>query len=135
LFGEFNFDMLKALVEEMNRYNETPTQALEMLNAKPEYDDGAKYEIVLISGGKELKKQAVSPDVWRGNPLAVKGIHIEYDTDPDDDNADWVDLRFTPENLINLNSQEGKFTFESKGARLILTRVREKTFDYTALAF
>ena len=135
LFAEFNFDMLKALVEEMNRYNETPTQALEMLNAKPEYDDGAKYEIVLISGGKELKKQAVSPDVWRGNPLAVKGIHIEYDTDPDDDNADWVDLRFTPENLINLNSQEGKFTFESKGARLILTRVREKTFDYTALAF
>jgi len=40
LFGEFNFDMLKALVEEMNRYDETPTEALEMLNAKPEYDDG-----------------------------------------------------------------------------------------------
>ena len=54
LFGEFNFDMLKALVEEMNRYNETPTEALEMLNAKPEYDDGAKYEIKLIDGGKEI---------------------------------------------------------------------------------
>lgn len=135
LFGEFNFDMLKALVEEMNRYNETPSEALEMLNAKPEYDDGAKYEIVLINGGKELTKQAVSPDIWKGNPLAVKGINIEYDTDPNDDDADWADIRFTPENLINLNSQEGKFTFESKGARLILTRIREKTFDYSNLAF
>ncbi len=59
--------MLKALVEEMNRYNETPTEALEMLNAKPEYDEGAKYEIKLVDAGKEIK--AVFPDVWRGNPL------------------------------------------------------------------
>jgi len=135
LFGEFNFDMLKALVEEMNRYNETPTEALEMLNAKPEYDDGAKYDIVLINEGEELTKQAVSPDIWKGNPLAVKGIHIEYDTAPNDDDADWADLYFTPENLINLNSQEGKFIFESKGSRLILTRVKEKAlFDYSRLA-
>jgi hypothetical protein len=134
LFGEFNFDMLKALVEEMNRYNESPTEALEMLNAKPEYDEGAKYEIKLINGGKEIK--TISPDYWRGNPLAVKGVNIEYDPDPEDDDANWVDLRFTPEHLINLNSQEGKFIFESKGARLILTRAKEKAlYDYSALAF
>ncbi len=133
LFGEFNFDMLKALVEEMNRYGETPTEALEMLNAKPEYDEGAKYEIKLIDGGREIS--SVSPEIWRGNPLAVKGVNIEYDTDPNDDEAEWKDLRFTPENLINLNSQEGKFVFESKGARLILTRVKDKAlYDYSHLA-
>jgi hypothetical protein len=126
--------MLKALVEEMNRYNETPTEALEMLNAKPEYDEGAKYEIKLVDGGKEIK--AVFPDIWRGNPLAVKGVNIEYDPDPSDDDSEYVDLRFTPEHLINLNSQEGKFIFESKGARLILTRAKEKAlYDYSALAF
>ncbi len=133
LFGEFNFDMLKALVEEMNRYGETPTEALEMLNAKPEYDEGAKYEIKLIDGGREIS--SVSPEIWRGNPLAVKGVNIEYDADPNDDEAEWKDLRFTPENLINLNSQEGKFVFESKGARLILTRVKDKAlYDYSHLA-
>ena len=133
LFGEFNFDMLKALVEEMNRYDETPTEALEMLNAKPEYDEGAKYEIKLVDGGKEIK--SVSPEIWRGNPLAMKGVNIEYDPDPNDDDSDWVDLRFAPEHLINLNSQEGKFIFESKGARLILTRAKEKAlFDYSHLA-
>jgi len=131
--GEFNFDMLKALVEEMNRYDETPTEALEMLNAKPEYDDGAKYEIKLIDGGKEIS--GVDPKIWKGNPLATKGVSVEYDPDPNDDDANWVDLRFAPEHLINLNSQEGKFVFESKGARLILTRVKEKAlYDYSHLA-
>jgi hypothetical protein len=125
--------MLKALVEEMNRYNETPTEALEMLNAKPEYDDGAKYEIKLIDGGKEIS--GVDPKVWKGNPLATKGVSVEYDPDPNDDDSSWVDLRFAPEHLINLNSQEGKFVFESKGARLILTRVKEKAlYDYSHLA-
>ncbi len=49
--NEFNFDMLKALVEEMNRYNETPTDALAMLNAKPEFDIGWMYITVLKSLG------------------------------------------------------------------------------------
>lgn len=135
LFGEFNFDMLKALVEEMNRYNETPTEALEMLNAKPEYDQGARYSIKLIDSGREIPENALGNDEWRGNPLAVSGVRVEYDTNPNDDEAEWKDFCFTPENLINLNSQEGKFIFESKGARLILTRVKEKAlYDYSALA-
>lgn len=135
LFNQFNFDMLKALVEEMNRYNESPTEALEMLNAKPEYDSGARYDITLIDGGKEIPVERLDRNEWRGNPLAVAGVSIEYDTDPNNDEAEWKDFRFTPENLINLNSQEGKFIFESKGARLILTRVRDKAlYDYSALA-
>lgn len=135
LFGEFNFDMLKALVEEMNRYGETPTEALEMLNAKPEYDQGARYEIKLIDEGKEVPVDVLGTHEWRGNPLAVAGVRVEYDTDPNNDEAEWKDFRFTPENLINLNSQEGKFIFESKGARLILTRVKEKAlYDYSYLA-
>lgn len=136
LFGEFNFDMLKALVEEMNRYNETPSEALEMLNAKPEYDQGARYQIKLIDEGREVPTNVLDREEWHGNPLAVNGVCVEYDTNPNDDEADWKDFRFTPENLVSLNSQEGKFIFESKGARLILTRVKEKAmFDYSALSF
>ena len=135
LFGEFNFDMLKALVEEMNRYGETPTEALEMLNAKPEYDNGASYEICLLDEGKEISTSLLDESTWRGNPLATAGVHVEYDPDPDDDDVSYKDFRFTPENLINVNSQEGKFIFESKGARLILTRVKEKAlYDYSVLS-
>ena len=134
LFNQFNFDMLKALVEEMNRYNESPSEALEMLNAKIEYDDGAKFDLKLIDNGVEV--ETVSPSQWRGNPLAVAGISVEYDTDPDDEDAEYKDLRFTPEHLINLNTQEGRFIFESKGARLVMTRSKEKQmFDYSHLVF
>jgi len=134
LFNQFNFDMLKALVEEMNRYNESPSEALEMLNAKIEYDEGAKFDIKLIDNGVEVEE--VCPSQWRGNPLAVASINVEYDTDPNDDDAEYKDLRFTPEHLINLNTQEGRFIFESKGARLIMTRAKEKPmFDYSHLAF
>ena len=134
LFNQFNFDMLKALVEEMNRYNESPSEALEMLNAKIEYDDGAKFDLKLIDNGVEVED--VCPSQWRGNPLAVAGINVEYDTDPNDDDAEYKGLRFAPEHLINLNTQEGRFIFESKGARLIMTRAKEKPmFDYSHLAF
>ena len=135
LFAEFNFDMLKALVEEMNRYNESPTEALAMLNAKPEYDNGARYEIKLIDGGREIPTDQLGTDEWRGNPLALAGISVDYDPDPNDDDMEYKDFRFTPEHLINLNSQEGKFIFENRGARLILTRVKEKAlYDYSYLA-
>jgi hypothetical protein len=126
--------MLKALVEEMNRYGENPTEALDMLNAKPEYDEGARYDITLIAEGKEIKAEHLHPNVWKGNPLSTKGVHVEYDSDPGDDNSDWENFSFTPDKLINLNPQEGKFVFESKGSRLILTRVREKMlYDYSSL--
>jgi len=45
LFSAFNFDMLKALVEEMNRYNEAPADAIRLLNAKPENDGEEEYSI------------------------------------------------------------------------------------------
>jgi hypothetical protein len=133
LFGEFNFDMLKALVEEMNRYNESPSEALAMLNAKPEYDDGANYKVELLVSGKETES---SPSVWKGNPLNAKGIRIGYDLDPADPNSDYEEVQFVSEHLINLNSQEGKFIFEDKGSQLILTRIRDRApYDYSALAF
>ena len=92
-------------------------------------------EITLIENGKEVNKDQLSPDQWRGNPLAVNGVRIEYDPDPNDDECSWETAFFTPDNLINLNSQEGKFVFENKGSRLILTRAKEKAlYDYSALA-
>jgi hypothetical protein len=43
LFDEFNFDMLVAFVEEINRYGEAPRQLLSLLNAKPEYSGDINY--------------------------------------------------------------------------------------------
>jgi len=134
LFGEFNFDMLKALVEEMNRYDESPADALAMLNAKPEFDSGSKYDVRVVYNGKELVDYSVSPKQFNGNPLQQNGVRVEFDTDPADDDADWESILFSPNSLVTLNAQEGTFVFEDCGTRLILTRVKEKiNYDYTAL--
>ena len=45
LFDEFNFDMLKAVVEEMNRYGEAPQEVLRLLNTKPEYNSASSFEV------------------------------------------------------------------------------------------
>jgi hypothetical protein len=128
LFAEFNFDMLKALVEEMNRYDETPQESLKMLNAKPEFDGGSKYSVEIIHNGEAVKGD-VNPSVFDGNPLQPKGIEVTFDTDPDSD-TDWEYFHFNANALVSVDAQAGKFVFEDKGTRLILTKVKNKSYDY-----
>lgn len=49
----FNFDMLKALVEEMNRYGESPEEAIDMLNAKGKYNYSDYYELKVSIKGED----------------------------------------------------------------------------------
>jgi hypothetical protein len=126
LFGQFNFDMLKALVEEMNRYNETPQEALRMLNAKPEFDGGAKYQVEIIHNGKHIDYS----DEFEGNPLRPDGVELGFDTDPDDDKADYIYKTFNATALVTVDAASGKFVFEDKGTRVIMTRVKEKSYNY-----
>ena len=132
LFAEFNFDMLKALVEEMNRFNESPTDALAMLNAKPEFDSGAKYDVKIDWEGKEVKGD-FHPVVFDGNPLQPKGIEVGFDTDPEsDDRNDWKNIEVHADDLVSLNSAAGCFVFEKGNVRLTLTRQKARYFNYDA---
>ena len=132
LFAQFNFDMLKALVEEMNRYDESPQEALQMLNAKPEFDEGNKFSINL-----QIEGVAVDPDdyyngdKWSGNPLHGK-LAIEYRTYKDDpEDGDWVYARFDQTNLKTVDSQNGKFVFmNDKNEIITLTKVKETQFNF-----
>lgn len=65
MFDTFNFDMLKAIVEECNRYSEAPRMALEMLNMKPGLDDVLYSIAVSIKG--ELREDLNTQ--WWGQPL------------------------------------------------------------------
>ena len=123
MFKEFNFDMLKALVEEMNRYNETPQQALSMLNAKPEFDGETRYEVKLIHEGKEIEYGD-----FRGNPLSPDGVEIGFDPDPDNDDAEYIHKVFNANTLVTVKN--GQFVFEDKGTRIMLTRKIERQANY-----
>lgn len=129
LFGEFNFDMLKAMVEEMNRYGETPQEVMRLLNAKPEFEERVKHEVTLTHKGKLIPRDQLEYPEWYGNPLQ-KALTFDYDPNPEG-NDDWISLNFHQGDLKELDPQAGKFTFVNvNGDCLTLTRIREKQFDY-----
>lgn len=91
LFSEFNFDMLKALVEDMNRYDETPQEAMRLLNAKPEYDNNEPdYTVQLIVNGQIVPEQYLGTKEIDYNPLTCDAWTIYYGTDYADDEDEYA---------------------------------------------
>ena len=147
MFDQFNFDMLKALVEEMNRYDETPQEALKFLNAKPEFSDEARYDVELQVGGIDIPKNLADTN-WHGNPF-TQTIDIDYkvfgtgkkkeNTATDfadllndvDDDFKWEHANFSQADLKQVDPQIGKFVFVNEdGNRAVLSKVKEKTPQY-----
>lgn len=154
-FSAFNFDMLKSLVEEMNRYNESPGEALELLNIRPEYEENKKlYNIALFYEETEIPVVQVE---WRGNPYmseldvyplrkkkeekqkeGEKIFDILDEDDEDDDSqidaeGNWYTLMEAGKIPSRLRFRPSeiidvlpeRITFESRGFQLVLTPKKE----------
>lgn len=132
MFAEFNFDMLKSLIEEMNRYDETPQQALAMLNAKPEFAGDSKFKLEMRVKGKMIDNKDYEPERWGGNPLTANIIHASYDPEPDNNNSNWKELRFSSDDLVQVMPKEGRFVYKQGDVELTLIREQEKTFHWDA---
>jgi hypothetical protein len=150
VFAAFNFDMLKALVEEMNRYDETPQDAMRLLNVKAELDGGTTYRVEIYKG--ERKADRVSPSTWNGAPLSSKEICISWrflskkKAEPvsendlvagilgsnNDDDDGWGDADFTNDDLVKFNNKTGQFIFEKDGVTMILAKETPKYFSFDA---
>lgn len=147
LFEQFNFDMLKALVEEMNRYDESPQDALKMLNAKPEFNNNGSFEVQLVVNGEPIKDQGIRTE-WKGNPLSGQ-VYFEWYSktnygfpqndehglavvSADNDGDFWNEINFTPNNIIKVDAQAGKFTYQKDNTFCILTRKKENSYNYLA---
>lgn len=150
VFGAFNFDMLKALIEEMNRYNETPQEAMRILNVKAEFDGGSTYSVEIYKGDR--KADRTSPSSWNGAPLSSKEICISWrflskkKAEPtevsstlgispvrkDDEEDGWGDEEFTTDDLVKFNNKTGQFIFEKDGVTMILVKDTPKYFNFDA---
>jgi hypothetical protein len=144
MFDQFNFDMLKALVEEMNRYEESASEAMRMLNAKPEFGGDSKYKVTLQIKGLDINPELIEQDVWSGNPLTNR-VSIDYKVfedaktnntatdvaDPFDADWNWEGACFSQEDLKQIDPTTGKFVFINEdGDRVTLNRVKEKYYNY-----
>jgi hypothetical protein len=139
MFDQFNFDMLKAMIEEMNRYGETPQEVMKMLNARPEFSGEAKYKVTLQPKGLDIPVEHVESNEWHGNPLTNR-IGLDYkvfNEDAIDENGvvdyDWETCRFGQEDLKQIDTTAGKFIFINElGDRVTLSKVREKNYHWDA---
>jgi hypothetical protein len=154
MFDQFNFDMLKALIEEMNRYDESPADALRILNAKPEFDSGSTYTVQVTFKGEVV--DSLRRDEWKGNPLnddvqfsfyykskkekpvVAKGKKTNKSilaalADEDEDGDQWVDLTFKPNDLYQVFPQDGRYIFRNAEAEAVLTKKVDKFYDWRAI--
>ena len=145
LFSVFNFDTLKAIVEEVNRYDESPKDAIKWLNARPEFKANKTYSVHLYVDGNEIVRKTqqevnipyLERAEWRGNIFEGNGVKAEVTMkiiDPNNsEDFDWVDqtYEFKISDMKTANMAEGRFVFvNGDGNRLVLSEEKSQVFDY-----
>lgn len=117
VFEAMNFDMLASLVEEMNRFGDSPQEAVKMLNIKLESHTNARYDVSVKINGVNLSKDKINPDEWAGNPLQSQNITIGVLPDrPDhagEDDGEWVGVDLKPSMITHANIREGVVIFRN----------------------
>jgi ATPase family associated with various cellular activities (AAA) len=131
-FSHFNFDMLKAMVEEMNRYNETAQEVIKMLNVRPSEDNYGTFDITYFIDGVQITPNpgGYATTTTRENPLNEDRIELyiplpvqpktvkrQDGDDPyavDDDDEDDYQFRtwITQENFYSIDRNTGGFVFK-----------------------
>jgi hypothetical protein len=128
LFDKFNFDMLAALVEEVNRFDESPVEASKWLNITAEAK--SRYDFIVTYKGKEIKSQDFSPQWWHGHPL-TSPINLELNIPElmSGEDAEWYDLRLGATELQKINPGAGTYVFQKGDFTVTLQKPKEYKFS------
>lgn len=143
-FQSFNFDILKALVEEMNRYNESPEEALRILNATPFVEDNDEiFSIKLIVNGSAIPESNYHPSTWYTNPLMSRVIEVSHHSLPktptkdpyefalNDNNDNSVEYVFTAGQLTSISNSGNELVFTvADNVQVVFTRTNRAAPNY-----
>lgn len=128
MYREFSFDILQALVEEMNRYDESPEEAISFLNVKPFDGDEQKYDVQCWKGDKKIETCMRS---WEGNLLDVRRIYVSLGFDDDQIEGDGCaqdHLELQLSDITRFDKQG--ILFEKYDYRVIFTVSKPKFIEY-----
>merc|ERR1719203_278959 len=108
------------MVDDMNRYGESPSEVLEYLNVRPDSGGSETFNVKLIIDG-QTKKKGKSQPTWSGSPTS-EVIRIYSEDDGDDDEGETKHHYFSSKNLLKLDPKTRVFKFQNEaGEVLILT--------------
>ena len=144
-FSSFSFDILKTIVEEMNRYDETVYEVMDFLNTKPDFGKGERYNISMYYQGAKIDKGFYSPN-YQNNVNIISDEIIQYfykqngkyHIDEDklqsdstvnyDDEDDMYTLKFGPRD-ISAFELTGDIVYQSGDYKLVLEKVSKFKLD------
>jgi len=130
LFRSFNFDMLKAMVEDMNRYDESPSEVLKYLNVSPDSGDGEHFNVKIMVDGK---KKENTQKTWNGSPTSeVIRVYSESKGGDNDEEEERKHHYFSAKNLLKLDPKTRVFEFQNEAGE-VLTLTPKVSLDYNIL--
>ena len=131
MFPEFNFDMLQALIEEMNRYDEAASEAVKYLNIQHPRGSYVSYQIRAfdINSGKEFKLTQDQQFV-RGHPLSgghtfclyIDALYANDDKETVIRKSRSINIVLSENNIVKVDPQTDTYIFEDSGCRLLVTK-------------
>lgn len=128
LFEEFNFDMLKAVVEEMNRYNESAKETLAYLNVKPDSIYG-NYEMHVFNPEGE-KSVDINQRFYDGDPYELDirvAVDFKENANPQPSRGVGKNYEkiceFDTSDLFKIDAKNKSLHYRNReGERLVLTK-------------
>lgn len=133
--SEFNFDLLKSIVEEMNRYKETAFQAIKYMNAVPP-ERGHSYELELEWKGKKIPREDyMFQSIINRLPMRTFGhdnlLKFGLPTGSDSNaKSSIVSIVIGPNCLAKTDSKAGIYVYKGKDFVLTCTRSLPKMDGY-----
>lgn len=119
LVDDFNFDMLQQIVEETNRYNESPLHLYKILNIKPEFSTDFTFKI-RVWEKKELMK---TEGPIKYNPLGYSDCRIHFY----DAQNRLQSLYLEQDKLVSADSIKGIFEYKLGAFKVVLERTTPKS--------
>merc|ERR1739836_10279 len=113
LMSEPNFDMIKALVEEMNRYEESPFESLQFLNIRPQFNDKLNFKTTVV----DPEGKSSTDIMWRGNPM-TEPIKLEK-------------ITVAPEYFMKVDAPTKSLIFLKDGYTVKLKNFSEAEFSWS----
>ena len=134
LFNSFNFDMLQALVEEMNRYGEDPQTALKMLNIFAESEGSGEYSVKLIHDGQEYSGESLYRSTIYENPFSDIEVSVNLSGENYSKNdGNHQDFEFSMKDFLRYDPAGKVFYYKNpQGDELFLTKIPPRTHNIYA---
>lgn len=131
IFDSFNFDLLCAFVEEINRYGESPFDLLETLNARPEYCNGSTYSVInMVYKDLQIGTDSIASKEVYDHTLSVDefSVVVEFSFI-----GEWEDSEITSVKRIRDNHEQMAKVYELIKANRMSFKDSEKAVSLKEL--